>query len=223
MSLSGIPIGQTSMGGPGTESNAKILVAPDRSLYISGEFERTADFHTNADGGEVDSHGGTDIFLAHFGPQPGMAFQWAYGIGGAANDTVADIAQDSFKNLYLLGTFGSTVDFDPGPGTTELTSSGGRDVFIGKYSQNFQFNKAQAMVNPQEDRAGALAISTNDNVIFGGEYSGSIDLGSDLGSVSTGQPDGAYSLFLAHYTRDTWTPLHQRSFLPGIISGAPVR
>ena len=204
---------QTAMGSEGSESNAQILVESDASFYLSGEFERTGDFDRLGDGGNVESHGGQDIFIARYSPS--RAFQWAYGIGGAQHDTLAGLAQDSFGNLYVLGNYAGTVDFDLREGTTELTSSGAADIFLAKYTQQGELRRVQGMINPQDDRARALAISATNNVLLAGEYSGTLDFGNGL-STSTGQPDGVYNAFVAHYARDTWIPLPLRAFLPGI-------
>src|SRR3982750_4076986 len=51
---------------------------------------------------------------------------------------VEGIAVDATGNTYTVGGFESTVDFDPGPGTLNLTAPGfgGADIFIVKQSVN---------------------------------------------------------------------------------------
>jgi hypothetical protein len=206
------------MGSTGTESNAKILVQPDGAFFVSAQFERSADFfdlqgHTAT----VESRGGQDIFLARFTPPNARNLEWAYSIGGAQNETLAGIVQDGFDNVYMLGTYAGTADFDPGAGINELTSSGAADIFLAKYTRAGEFRRVQSMVNPLDDRARALAVASSNNVLIAGEFSGTLDLSSGL-VVSTGQPDGVYNAFVAHYALDTWTSLPDRAYLPGIIA-----
>ena len=52
---------------------------------------------------------------------------WLIGLGepGGGNVFADNMALDSASNSYVTGSFEGTVDFDPGPGTTNLTSAGG--------------------------------------------------------------------------------------------------
>src|SRR5437762_388355 len=43
--------------------------------------------------------------------------------GGAANDQARGVARDAAGTLYVTGAFVTTVDFDPGAGTYNLTSA----------------------------------------------------------------------------------------------------
>ncbi len=62
------------------------------------------------------------------------AFGFALGFGGSSDDASRSVALDSGGNAYVTGTFNGTVDFDYGPGTYSLTSAGGDDAFVAKYS-----------------------------------------------------------------------------------------
>ncbi|MCP4785811.1 MAG: hypothetical protein GY878_19890 [Fuerstiella sp.] len=52
--------------------------------------------------------------------------------GSGSSDYGYSVAVDSSGNVYTTGKFYGTVDFDPGAGTTNLTSNGGTDVFVSK-------------------------------------------------------------------------------------------
>ncbi len=47
---------------------------------------------------------------------------WAKIIGGSVYDMGHDVVVDKLNNIYMLGSFSPTVDFDPGPGVHSITS-----------------------------------------------------------------------------------------------------
>ena len=52
--------------------------------------------------------------------------------GGTSSEYVVSMAVDSSGNVYTTGYFAGTGDFDPGAGTTNLTSNGSTDVYVSK-------------------------------------------------------------------------------------------
>ncbi len=61
--------------------------------------------------------------------------QWSKYAGGSLNQLALDCAVDSFGNVYTIGYFEGTVDFDPGTGTQLLTAIN-LDVFILKINSS---------------------------------------------------------------------------------------
>lgn len=60
---------------------------------------------------------------------------WAFGLGGNTNDFGLGIAAFASDIAYVTARLTETPDFDPGPGTANLTSAGNDDVFVAKYSE----------------------------------------------------------------------------------------
>lgn len=91
------------------------------------------------------SGGARDIGLAQY--TPGGDLVWARKIGNGvsnAGSSGASIPSESFMfvdkadNIIIGGDFSSTLDFDPGPGTMNLTSVGvgwTGDMYVAKYSR----------------------------------------------------------------------------------------
>jgi hypothetical protein len=61
-------------------------------------------------------------------------FGWALGAGSLVDDRGYGITTDPAGNVLVTGLFDGTVDFDSGPGTVALTSAGGRDGYVAKYT-----------------------------------------------------------------------------------------
>lgn len=206
------------IGGEGSDDNARLLAETDGSFYVSGEFERTTDLANGRSGGIVTSRGGEDVFLTRYGGN--SAFQWGFGVGGAGNETNAGLARDSSGTVYLYGAFGQTVDFDPGAGVRELTSSGDDDIFLAQYTPQGLVRKVQSATNPQRDIARAIAIDSNNDALITGEFRGTLNLGENF-SVSTGQPENVFNIFLTHYSNEALSPFHLNAYLPGISFAIP--
>ncbi len=65
---------------------------------------------------------------------------WAKSLGGSSHDQAMDVASDDSGNVYILGRFKGTADFDPGLGVSNLTSNGAFDVFIVKLNSSGDFS-----------------------------------------------------------------------------------
>jgi hypothetical protein len=119
-------------------------------------------------------------------------FQWAHQVGGLNYDDGISIITDALENVYTTGTFSGTVDFDPGEGTSNLTSVGEADVFIQKLDANGQFLWAKQMGGLNDDWAVSIAIDGNGNIITTGNFEGSADFDpseSTLMLTAIGQSD----------------------------------
>ena len=93
-------------------------------------------------------------------------------IGGSeANDLARAITSDDEGNLYVTGLFYETIDFDPGPGITELTSVGFDDVFVLKFSPMGNLAWAKSFGGKSVDYVQDIEIDNEGNlVIVGGCY-----------------------------------------------------
>ena len=94
------------------------------NVYATGRFRGTADFG----GTMLTSSGDDDVFVVKY-DAVGMVI-WAEKGGGTIGDQGRGIATDATGNVYATGYFRGTADF----GGTQLTSSGGDDVFMLQYN-----------------------------------------------------------------------------------------
>src|SRR5690606_40534691 len=68
-----------------------------------------------------------------------QTFNWAKKIGGSTTDLSYSISVDDNQNLFVAGLFNGTVDFNPGAGVYNLTSSSGASGYILKLNNNGDF------------------------------------------------------------------------------------
>lgn len=59
--------------------------------------------------------------------------QWTKTWGGSGADEVWNLKVDEANNVYLVGSFQSSVDFDPGSGVDSHTAPGVQGAFLSKY------------------------------------------------------------------------------------------
>lgn len=119
-------------------------------------------------------------------------FQWADKMGGTQNDRAFDIAVDGSGNAYTTGSFYSTGDFDPGPGSYSLTSSGAQDIFISKVDASGNFVWAKCLGGAINDYGTSIKLDGSGNVIITGVFTGTVDFDPGAGVtnlISNGQTD----------------------------------
>jgi hypothetical protein len=85
------------------------------------------------------------------------------------------MAIDGTGNLYLTGGFANTVDFDPGPGTFNLSGPSGNS-FISKIDGSGNFLWAKNIGGSSQTIGSGINVDPSGNIIACGGFSGSADL-----------------------------------------------
>ncbi|MDP4265503.1 MAG: SBBP repeat-containing protein [Bacteroidota bacterium] len=105
-----------------------------------------------------------------------QTLSWARQMGGTSDDMAFSIAVDAAGNQYITGYFAGTADFDPGPGTFNLTSPGGDvDIFVVKLDATGNFIWAKQMGGSIGDAGKSIAVDASGNVYITGSFSGTSD------------------------------------------------
>lgn len=126
---------------------------------------------------------------------------WSVAIGGSGKDVVYGVAVDAAANIYVTGYFSNTVDFDPSAGAFNLTSNGGRDIFLAKYdsagSLRWAFNAGGTISTAYEEGGQDLVVNGAD-IYLTGNFEGTADFdpGAGTGSLVS---NGMLDIFLAKY------------------------
>jgi len=131
LDISGNFVWARGMGGTDPEEPANsIQLDSAGDVIVTGWFAGTSDFNPGIDIYNLSSAGENDAYIAKLDAMGN--FVWAKRLGGTSYDDAWSVALDSFDNIYTIGSFSDTVDFDPGIGVLNLTSAGDNDVFIHK-------------------------------------------------------------------------------------------
>ncbi len=168
-----------SINGTSEEVVNSISVDAVGNSFITGAFRLTMDFDPGPGTYNLMSNGNIfDIFVCKLNSSGD--FVWARHFGGSAVDEGYDIDVDSKGNVYVTGFFEGTVDFDPGVGTTNLTSFGNRDVFVLKLSSLGNLIWVKQFGGTDKDVGTALKVDNTGNVYFTGYFKGTADFDPGL-------------------------------------------
>jgi len=75
-----------------------------------------------------------------------------------------DTATDSGGNTYVGGAFAGTVDFDPGAGTDNRTTSATEDTYISKFNADGSYAWTKTWGATGYDIAWGIAIDSSGNI-----------------------------------------------------------
>jgi hypothetical protein len=162
-------------------SNYSVSIALDNSgnVYTTGRFGGTVDFDPSIGTYNLTSLGSDDIFISKL--DSAGNFVWAKQIGGNLDDYGLSIALDTLGNIFTTGRFSSTVDFDPGIGTYNLTSVGNSDIFISKLDTAGNFVWAKQIGGNFFDEGRSIKIDASSNVYITGSFRDIVDFDPGIG------------------------------------------
>lgn len=104
-------------------------------------------------------------------------FSWAKRVGGQGNEGGYSIAVDGTGNVYTTGSFSDTADFDPGPGTFNLSPASIHtfDIFVSKFDPEGNFVWAKQLGGFGADYSFAIAVDGAGNAYTTGQFYGVAD------------------------------------------------
>ena len=169
-------------GGPGREVGDGIAFDNSGNIYASGYFNGTVDFDPGEGVSNITSNGLSDVFISKFGPSGN--YLWAKTIGGTSNDYSNPIGIDINGNIFMSGIFKTTVDFDPGAGTANLTSAGGYDIFILKLDSSGNYLWAKSLGGLSDDQTWSIASDRSGDIVTTGKFAGTADFDPGGGTAN---------------------------------------
>lgn len=188
-------------GGNENDATASVRLDPATgSLYAIGTFYGSADF--TGDGvADQTSAGGIDTFIVKLDPATGSTL-WYKRIGGTSQESGHDVAAaDGY--VYVVGSFQSTTDFNPGAGVNTLTPAGkgkfrSSDGFILKLTDQGNYVSAGQIGGESSDSIRSLVVEGS-TIYVAGEFNGSADLNPSA-AVTTRTSNGRSDAFFGSYS-----------------------
>lgn len=151
------------------------------NIYSGGYFLGTSDFDPGNEEFLLTStgSGNFDAFVCKLDPSGN--FVYAFSFGGNQNDIVTSLAVNANGEVYVAGNFRSTADFDPGQDVVNLTSNGGLDFFVSKFSPEGQLLWVQTFGGSADDEALDIKLSSDGAILITGIFRNQVDFDPGIG------------------------------------------
>ncbi|MEO1437307.1 MAG: T9SS type A sorting domain-containing protein [Bacteroidota bacterium] len=179
------------ISGTSTASPNDLAIASDGSIVVTGNFRSTPDFDPGPGTNTLTAFGGSDCYVLKL-DNDGI-FQWVRQFGGSAFEYGAKIALDDTDQIYVLGEFFGTADFDPGAGTMDLSPQGSSDMFFMKLSASGSVDFVTQFGSTVSQFPETLRIEDDGFAYVSGGFSGSGDFDPGTGTfdmTALGDRDG---------------------------------
>jgi hypothetical protein len=155
---------------------------PWGNILITGYFFGTADFNPGSGTYAMTSLGVNDAYILKLDPTG--SFVWAKQLGGTSNDAGYGIESDNAGNVYVTGFCRATADFDPGTGTSYLTSNGLNDGFVFKADSDGNLLWVSQTGGPGVDYGASLALDAAGNIYTVGKFESTVDFNPNGNGIS---------------------------------------
>jgi len=124
------------------------------------------------------------------------SFSWVKTIGDSSIDDAVSVKADAIGNVFTAGYFTKNPDFDPGPGTTNLTSVGGLDIFISKFDASGNFVWAKSFGGISTDNPSCIALDGTSNIYVTGFFNETVDFDPGPGTYTLNALTGSPAMFI---------------------------
>ena len=180
-----------SIGGNQTDACSSIVLDASGNIITSGWFNQTVDFDPGPGTGNlVAANNGQDCFILKLDASGN--YVWAKGMGGNSSEKIIAVQIDGAGNVYSVGGFFNTGDFDPGAGTFSLTSQGGEDIFLSKLDASGNFVWAKSIGGTSDQVGNHMVLDASANILVTGYFDGTTDFDPGTGVHNL---NGDYDVF----------------------------
>lgn len=163
----------------GADYGEGIAVDSSNNVYVTGRYTGNVDFDPGAGTTTLSGSSTNGAFILKLSSSGDFGF--ARGIDGTGQDVGLEIEVDSNGNVLTAGQFQSTVDFDPGAGTANLTASPSSAIFLLKLDASGNYLWAKSW-GGNGDQPWDLKITSENDVLLSGDYSVTVDFDPNAGT-----------------------------------------
>lgn len=166
------------LGGINSDAPSSVNVDSENNIYVTGAFYGNIDFDPGPNEYYLNSNDGNSFVMKL---DENMNLIWAKNLGV----TFSSSTIDANGNIFIIGNFYVTQDFDPGPGIYNLSTNTTNDVdfFILKLDTDGNFEWAKSIGGPDGENAESIVLDSNNDLVLCGTFESTVDFDQDTGIV----------------------------------------
>ncbi|WP_341902267.1 T9SS type A sorting domain-containing protein [Fluviicola taffensis] len=185
----------------GYSSIGSIVTDQSGNLILAGFFSGNLTFSTSNGTQTIESIGYQDAFIAKMDGSGNFVWVKSFGYVNQ-DDAISKIQLDEVGNIYSTGYFYGTCDFDPGPGTANLSSAGGSmDIFVQKLTAAGDYIWAKKIGAGGFDMGLALDVKGS-TIALTGWFQNNVDFDPSPTTYSIINTQGYGDIYLLSLTTD---------------------
>ncbi len=188
------------MSGTGGAVGSTICLDNIGNVYTIGQFKGTIDFDPGTNVASLTSINPFDYFITKMDSSGNLIWAKQFGSWYEYGGSVPRISIDNLGNVFAVGSYTGSADFDPGAGISILTTSGLpidiEDNFVLKLDNSGNFIWVKALVpavNSNANRLYSMAIDNLGDIYLTGSFNNTVDFDPGSGvSILQGNPTSAF-------------------------------
>lgn len=186
-------------GTSGDDDLRALTIDYNNNIILTGAFYGQMDFDPGLDENLIAPIGGGDAFFLNLDSDGNL--NWIKSFGGDSYNNGLSLISDLENNIYVIGTFSGTTDFDFSLAQDNKTSLGDWDIFILKINSDSTYGGSitYGSSNGEGDIGSSICIDTIGNIYTTGRFYEIVDFdtisGDDIFS-SNGESD----IFISKYS-----------------------
>lgn len=187
------------LGGSGIDYANNIVSDAAGNVFGTGHINAVADFDPGPGVQNISGSGSNNIYINSLDAQGN--YRWAYAFGTTGFNFGNGIAVDQQGDVYVIGDFEGTIDFDPGPGVASVTANGGASVFIVKFSNTGVFQWVRTFGGTGIDIGNGVYCGPSGNVYVCGVFQNQVNF-NPSGTPVNITSNGFYDIFVAKFSSE---------------------
>ncbi|MFN8310464.1 MAG: SBBP repeat-containing protein [Chitinophagales bacterium] len=176
-----------------------VAIDKANNIFVTGIYRGDVDLNPGVAVDSFSWHSYNDVFLLKL--TASGTYAWARVMGGGSWDEGYAVTTDTFGNVYSTGYFGGSATFNE-VGPVVLTSNGGSNVFIQKWSGAGVMVWAKSLEASGDDIGEAIATDASANIYVTGQYSIVTDFDPNAAVVSITNSSAHSSSFILKWSSE---------------------